>query len=336
MSASQNPVVTGCARNFRWQTSPYLVTWILIALTIAVDLAGLHWLGRSVVPGRASRNLPGLLAIVLVIIWVNIRTRSIRDKKARWARRQLDLANTARWMIALAVFCMAASILSRLSVAAAFPLIDPQLARIDETVGFDWLAWYHWVQQHPTLFFILNLAYGSGLAQTIVVPLVLGLNGARLELAEHMMRFMLATVICLVVATLFPAASAFLHFHIADPGTSSAVSTFFPIRNGTLRVIDLSDQQGLVSMPSMHTAMAILFAYALRRIPVFAYVAAMLNAVMIVSTPTHGGHYLIDVVAGALLAVLTIALIRQLHIHEPSAHAVGKSQGIPVSHGLTF
>ncbi|WP_168788361.1 phosphatase PAP2 family protein [Paraburkholderia aromaticivorans] len=325
MSASQSSAILGRSPNCRWNSSPYLVTWIVIALVIAADLAGLYWLDCSVVPGRASRDLSGFLAIVLVIVWVNVRTRSVRDRETRWARRQLDLANTARWMIALAAFCMAASILSHLSVAAAYPLIDPQLTRIDEAIGFDWVAWYHWVRQHPTLFFTLNLAYGSGLAQTIAVPLVLGLSGARLELANHVMRFMLATLICLVVATLLPAASAFLHFHIADPGTSSTVSTFFPIRNGTLRVFDLGDQQGLVSMPSMHTAMAILFAYALRRVPVVAYVAAILNAVMIASTPTHGGHYLIDVVAGVLLAVTTIMLVKRLRIHDSSVDALKES-----------
>lgn len=78
-------------------------------------------------------------------------------------------------------------------------------------------------------------------------------------------------------------------------------------------------------MPSMHTAMAILFAYALRRVPVVAYVAAILNAVMIASTPTHGGHYLIDVVAGVLLAVTTIMLVKRLRIHDSSVDALKES-----------
>jgi membrane-associated phospholipid phosphatase len=312
---------TFCSTSWR-----YLGTWVAIALIVAVDFAGLHALDRSATLGRAARNLPGFLAILLVIVWVNFRTASVRDGQTKWARRQLELANTARWMLALAAFCMAASLLSHLSVAAAFPLVDPQLVRIDEMIGFDWVAWYNWVRLHPILFIVLKLAYGSGLAQTIVVPLILGLSGARRDLADHMTRFMLATLICLIVATLLPAASAYLHFHIADPDTSSTVSEFLPIRNGTLRVFALDDQQGLVSMPSMHTCMAILFAYALRRMPVIAYIAVALNAIMIASTPTHGGHYLVDVLAGAVLAVVTIMLVKRLRFHEPSLDASSATQ----------
>lgn len=335
MSASKFPAMAGHADRWRGIVSPYLGTWIAIALIVAVDFAGLHALDRSASLGHASSNLPGFLAILLVIVWVNVRARSIADGQTKWARRQLDLANTARWMIALAAFCMAASILSHLSVAAAFPLVDPQLNRIDTMIGFDWVAWYDWVRLHPSLFIALDLAYGSGLAQTIMVPLILGLSGARRELADHMMRFMLATVICLIVATLFPAASAYLHFHITDPGTSSTVSELFPIRNGTLRVFALDDQQGLVSMPSMHTCMAILFAYALRRTPFIAYAAAVLNAVMIASTPTHGGHYLVDVVAGAVLAVVTIMLVKRLRLRDSSAEASRATQDTCAQHPST-
>ncbi|WP_310125975.1 phosphatase PAP2 family protein [Paraburkholderia terricola] len=71
-------------------------------------------------------------------------------------------------------------------------------------------------------------------------------------------------------------------------------------------MIDIATAQGLVSMPSFHTALAILFVYSLRRRRVLACVAIPLNLVMILSTPTQGGHYLADVFGGLCLSALTV------------------------------
>jgi membrane-associated phospholipid phosphatase len=48
--------------------------------------------------------------------------------------------------------------------------------------------------------------------------------------------------------------------------------------------------------------------FALRRIRWAFCMATALNAVMLLSTPTVGGHYLADTVAGVLLALISIAL----------------------------
>lgn len=125
---------------------------------------------------------------------------------------------------------------------------------------------------------------------------------------------MFAALVAIAISTPFPAASAYLHFHIVDPGTTSTVSSFFPLRHGTLNVFDLADMQGLVSMPSMHVAMAVLFVQALKGVPRLAVPAFILNALMIASAPSQGGHYLADVVAGLLLAWITIWLAGRVRI----------------------
>ena len=59
---------------------------------------------------------------------------------------------------------------------------------------------------------------------------------------------------------------------------------------------------GIVSFPSFHTAMAILFAVAHRDIwwsfPIF----LILNVLMLITIPYSGNHYLIDVIGGAVIA----------------------------------
>ena len=104
--------------------------------------------------------------------------------------------------------------------------------------------------------------------------------------------------------------SAFVHFHITAPDTVATVSDFDLLRNGTMRHFDLARIQGLVSFPSYHSALAVFFAYSLRRVRLLFPLALLLNVTMLISTPTQGGHYLVDVFGGLIVACSTIHIIR--------------------------
>jgi membrane-associated phospholipid phosphatase len=66
---------------------------------------------------------------------------------------------------------------------------------------------------------------------------------------------------------------------------------------------------GMVSFPSFHTIVAVLTAWALWPLRIIGPIAVLLNAILIVSTVPWGGHYLIDIPAGAAIAVLGITVI---------------------------
>ena len=68
--------------------------------------------------------------------------------------------------------------------------------------------------------------------------------------------------------------------------------------------------QGIVTMPSYHTVMAVLFTYAFRGTGLIGYGIATLNLVMLLSIPPIGGHYLVDMLAGGALALGAIAVQR--------------------------
>jgi hypothetical protein len=61
---------------------------------------------------------------------------------------------------------------------------------------------------------------------------------------------------------------------------------------------NLFAMQGIVTMPSYHTVMAVIFTYAFRGTGLIGYGIATLNLVMLVSIPPIGGHYLFDMLAG--------------------------------------
>jgi membrane-associated phospholipid phosphatase len=81
------------------------------------------------------------------------------------------------------------------------------------------------------------------------------------------------------------------------------------MRNGGSASFALGQLRGIVTFPSYHTVLAILFTYAhrsRRSFPVF----LIINCLMLVSIPSEGGHYLSDVLAGAGLAVVAIVAAR--------------------------
>jgi membrane-associated phospholipid phosphatase len=75
---------------------------------------------------------------------------------------------------------------------------------------------------------------------------------------------------------------------------------------------EMSAIEGIITMPSYHTVMALLIAYAFRHTGLVGYGIATLNVAMLLSIPSIGGHYLVDVLAGAALAFAAIAFQRSV------------------------
>ena len=90
----------------------------------------------------------------------------------------------------------------------------------------------------------------------------------------------------------------------------SKLRDLLALRAGGPWHFELSAMQGIVTMPSYHTVMAVLFTYAFRRTGLVGYGIATLNLVMLLSIPPIGGHYLVDMLAGGALALGAIAVQR--------------------------
>ncbi|MGN6808815.1 MAG: phosphatase PAP2 family protein [Trinickia sp.] len=290
----------------------YVIGWTIIVALLVVDALWLRAGAYSVrLTSLAATEKPDI-ALLLIAAGLGAMTRVTRYRTAIKTLRSAELSQTLAYVAMLSCFASACSILSYLCVTTNAPLIDNDLIQFDRLLGFDWSSTYQWVRAHPDIHRALALAYDSGLWQLIGIPVLLGLMGRRRQLAEFSLLFMSAAVLTSLVPAVVPAASAFTHFGITDPQTASTVSDFALLRSGSLRTFDLSAAQGLVSMPSFHTEMAVIFAYALRRVPVVSVIGVVLNAAMIASTPSQGGHYLADVIGGLLLALALIGVARSM------------------------
>jgi membrane-associated phospholipid phosphatase len=223
-------------------------------------------------------------------------------------RSDVRIAATARGAAVLVAFVMVSTPFSYLVVSTNAPTVDAALDAWDRALGFDWIALQAWLQSHPAWQSALRAAYQSGPPQIVLVVVFLGFSARPDRLDEFLRLFILATLACVLVSGPFPAAGTWKHYG-ARGVDLSILSHFEALRSGAMREISLSKVQGLISIPSLHAAMAVLLVYAVRGTALLPALAA-LNAAMLVSTPVDGSHYLVDVLAGVALAGLLIAINR--------------------------
>jgi len=113
-----------------------------------------------------------------------------------------------------------------------------------------------------------------------------------------------------------PAEGAYLYYGIrrADlPGMRLDLPWRYPEALARLRgnhpSIDSSTMIGIVTVPSFHACAAVLLAWAFAHNRLMRWPMVMLNAGMAVSAVTMGGHYLIDIVTGVAVALVSIAIV---------------------------
>jgi len=209
---------------------------------------------------------------------------------------------------------------SYLATAAALPFQDPLLARIDQSIGFDWVAFVKWINSSPLASELLVEGYRSASYMLLGTMLWLCVSGQGMRLAEFLALMCLTFVGIAVGMLILPAEGAYAHY---DPplsfyeniGAGSGMwhhQLLMALRTGALHVIDFGTPNSncLVTFPSGHTVLAIIMTYAMRGSLWTLIPALVVNATMLVSTIPHGGHHLIDLIGGGAIAACAILIVR--------------------------
>lgn len=283
---------------------------LLVATAVVFRAYGLTWFWPAAVP-MIGLGL-GLVAAWAYFVWVP-GTRS-----ADWVY--------AETFFLLALLVLFGQIAGPSQYAAAVlhrPLVDAALAAADQALGVDVHTWVLWTRQHPWVLQTVVAAYRTLLPQLFVPLLVLGFwYQDRTALWEYMCHFhvcSLGTVLCMALwPALAPGPFAgwdallnqqrFVH-HLAD------------IRSGVLTLINPGDVEGLVSLPSFHTAGALMVTWAFRRRPRWLCVLVPLNLALIAATVLTGVHYLVDVLAAVALFGASLAIYHRTIRHQASESA---------------
>jgi membrane-associated phospholipid phosphatase len=255
-----------------------------------------------------ASSLLGILPWLIVIAGLFLLSQRNHFKRVfpGFAPRITHLAKTA---LAMVLFTYAFSILSFiLTGILPLPNWDEALAAADHSLGLNWLDVYRWLARYPSIEANARAIYLSLGMEIVILFIALELLGHHSEARAFLLWFMVSAVAAVGIGFLMPATGTFVYYHLPIAATTAYVSQMADLRNGTLRNINPSDYAGLVQFPSWHATLAILCAYVAMPLRIFKIPLLVLNILIILSTPTVGGHYFIDIVAGIILAPLAIGL----------------------------
>ena len=220
----------------------------------------------------------------------------------------------------------------------ALPCRDAELYAIDRWLGFERESYIAFLRQHDGLLKLLYCAYSSLLFQNIFVLLATIIARRIDRLQMYIVAFAIAVTATAAIVIFIPAASAMIYvdkvpldISTLSDGGHNHYPVLAGLRNGTLRVVDFSCVEGLITFPSFHTANALLFVWALWPVrSSLRLILVPLNLLLIASTPLFGAHYVTDIVGGVAVTFGAVVaanwLARKTSASERLAGAITASQ----------
>ena len=204
-------------------------------------------------------------------------------------------------------------------LGAGMPLWDARFLAADAALGLDWKSYLGWMNAHPQVGWLLNLAYESILKQVALLILLLVVFGQHRRLQGFIIAAQLSIIICGAAAAVTPALGAYPFFGISAADHASIPLT--TMDGHVAQVLQLRESapffqidriEGIIVFPSFHMALVVLFTWGFWRVPVARWIALIVNIAMAAGTPLSGGHYFIDLVGGVVVAVIAIAIASSL------------------------
>lgn len=202
-------------------------------------------------------------------------------------------------------YCSAAAV----RVGAAFPLQDDHLYALDKLVGIDvhrLSAWASslWVGRVETVAYNLLTPL---MKVTVFLPLLVNKSRrTKLFILGTMVAFSISIPLSIVFPSIGPWYAA--HAEGSHIQMVTQANTLLYRTPGPKAYIE----SPWMCFPSFHVVWSVLCAYSLWPIRWIRWPAVVLSILIVVSTMTSEWHYLADVVAGLLIAALTIYIAERM------------------------
>jgi membrane-associated phospholipid phosphatase len=283
-----------------------------------------------------SRLCWAITALVTVIVLAFVATGGIAYDASTWpinalvfplfgvvglvytyVRRDIVVASIADAVSLLAGYTLVAAVFTYVTTiwGADRPFWDARFLAADRALGFDWVGWLTWLNKHPTLARVLEWTYGSVLKQIPILILCLAVMRRHRRLQVVLLSLQLSLIVCALGAYFVPAIGTYEHLGIQEAvhhpdialtARDLPVAEVHQLR-GSAPVVAMSRIEGVIVFPSFHMVLAIVLAWGFWAVPYLRWPALALNLAMAASTPLSGGHYLVDLIAGTVVALTALA-----------------------------
>ncbi len=274
-----------------------LLAFSLGCLAIAVNALTTQYPGFDYLPLRWVFLAPA----VFVVLWL---ATAFNDKSPR-------MAFFTRTYCTYFFIAIAFSVITNGIQFTPFPPIDQWLLHLDQVIGFQTMSLMHWTAQHHAIKKILELAYEFLNIEMLLIPLILPLFKDEKRVHRLFIAMLISFLIGTAIYYFFPTSAPvsvidspyFLSSEHATALKFYQIHHYVPVTTG---------DGGLIAFPSFHVVWAILLCYAVRGKHWLFYPLVLINLLVIASTLLLGWHYLVDVIAGAILAMVAITLARHI------------------------
>lgn len=305
------------------KATPRIAVACGIVLLGMVDLIWAHY--ANITFHGLSSILGSIVLLALIGVFYDLSGRSKR------------LSDMGYYAALWTGFSATGVIFTYLTASLNFPLHDALFADLDARMGFDWVTLYLAVEAYPRFSSLLGWAYDSMYVQLFVSMLYFAHKQWTRKNDELLLIAFISLVITSIFSGLFPAVCAWHYFELGIE-RSVHLSHLLALRDGSASSFSIDQMQGIVTLPSYHTVIALLLIYVYRDQKwSFLFILA-LNVLMLLSVPFRGGHYLVDMIAAGALFVLSAAVTKHL-LRSRERAAVPDAAGIhplmgPVAGGM--
>ena len=233
------------------------------------------------------------------------------------ARPMEDFAAVTFWTAVLIAFSAVAALSSYLFASLQFSFKDVYLAGFDQRFGFDWMALFDVAGSRPWIGSLMMPIYSLSLPLVAFTLIYLGLTGKLQRLELFVTSLIVACFVTIILSGPMVAIGPYGHFNVpmelvqefgpavTTQGSGSTwLSHVMGLRDGSLRILDLSNSEGVITFPSFHTVMSVLMIFALRGYGWVSWVGGIINGLILLTVPLEGNHYFADMVAAILVSVI--------------------------------
>jgi len=264
----------------------------------------------------------GISAFVLPALVLYLREKG----KANWS----DAVLTLFWALFLDVILFfPVAVAARLG--AVYPLQDARLIQLDQSIGVNVVHFQVWASNH-WLGYALDQSYPL-LFPLMKISILLNVLTGKIKFAQDFLASnIIAFAIGLPLFAMFPAIGPWYGFHLpVRLDESICQAALLALRSPGTYTFNPPD--GVICFPSFHVVWAILCVQALWGFRWLRFPVSLLAGMIVLSTMSTGVHYFCDVLAGILVAAISVLgsrwLRRSVFVDKRSASLPRTTQTVP-------